>query len=261
MPSDVDEEIRQAQQARGTSLTAIADDDVYNTDRYAGMDTSIAPGEAQEDGAEPAAKRSSFTAPKHLLEAVPQQPEDDDPMSQRSNRIADREDEYHARRQRVLSPSRADPFAKGAGGSSERSYRDVMAEADIARQKDEIRRKLAEQSEEGATGVKKRRRWDAPAAGDAGASAAAGKKQATRWDDVATPAPVGSKWDSTPTPGRDAGGGGGGSKWDATPTPGRVADASKWDSTPTPGRAAASSKWDATPTPGRGAAAGAGITS
>jgi len=264
MPSDVDEEIRQAQQARGTSLTAIADDDVYNTDRYAGMDTSIAPGEAQEDGAEPAAKRSSFTAPKHLLEAVPQQPEDDDPMSQRSNRIADREDEYHARRQRVLSPSRADPFAKGAGGSSERSYRDVMAEADIARQKDEIRRKLAEQSEEGATGVKKRRRWDAPAAGDAGASAAAGKKQATRWDDVATPAPVGSKWDSTPTPGRDAGGGGGGSKWDATPTPGRVTGSAtppRWDAAPTPGRGAeagAGSKWDATPTPGRGAAAGAG---
>jgi len=210
------------------------------------MDTSIAPGEAQEDGAEPAAKRSSFTAPKHLLEAVPQQPEDDDPMSQRSNRIADREDEYHARRQRVLSPSRADPFAKGAGGSSERSYRDVMAEADIARQKDEIRRKLAEQSEEGATGVKKRRRWDAPAAGDAGASAAAGKKQATRWDDVATPAPVGSKWDSTPTPGRDAGGGGGGSKWDATPTPGRVTGS------------ATPSRWDAAPTPGRGAEAGAG---
>ena len=248
MSEDLDAAIASQQRSRGVGLTEVsADDDVYTQDRYAGLATSLGPAEdAEDDGAEPVAKRATFTAPRHLLDAVPQQDDSEDPLKERSNRIADREDEYHSRRQRVLSPKRADPFASSSATPSQRSYRDVMAENDVARQKDEIRRKLAEQEAADPGAAKKRRRWDQPKPADHAA-----KKQATRWDDVATPAPSGSgsKWDATPTPGRD--GAASGSKWDATPTPGRVVDGSKWDATPTPGRAVDSSKWDATPTPGR----------
>lgn len=248
MSEDLDAEIAAQQRTRGVGLTEVsADDDIYTQDRFAGLETSIGPGEeAEDDGAEPAAKRSTFTAPRHLLEDVPQPAEVESILKERSQRIADREDEYHARRARVLSPSRADPFAKTgeSADAADRSYRDVMAEAEVARQKDEIRRKLAEQQEADPAGAKKRRRWDQPKPADQ-----ITKKQATRWDDVATPAPTGSKWDATPTPGRE--GAVAGSRWDATPTPGRAVDSSKWDATPTPGRAVDSSKWDATPTPGR----------
>ena len=62
----------------------------------------------------------------------------------KSNRIADREDEYHARRQRVLSPSRADAFALGdkTPDVSTRSYKDVMAEQQVAKEREELKRKL-----------------------------------------------------------------------------------------------------------------------
>ena len=267
---DVDAEIRAQQEARGHGFGEVAaDDDVYGTDRFAGYEGSIAVGEVEEDdGVEAPTKRATFTAPQHLLN-VPTQESEQDPLlaAQRSNRIADREDEYHARRQRVLSPQRADAFALGdkTPDVSVRSYKDVMAEQQVAREREELKRKLKEKEEkekeaaaaaggaaDGAT--KKRRRWDQPAPQAAAAAAAEAAKR-TRWDDVPTPGPAGpasgSRWDATPTPGREGGGASAGSRWDATPTPGRVVDASKWDATPTPGRAVEASRWDATPTPGR----------
>ena len=261
---DIDEEIAKQQQARGTGFAELgADDELYTKDKFAGFEGSIGAGdEMEDDGEEPvAARRSTFTAPKHLLD-VPTQESEQDPLlaEQRSNRIADREDEYHARRQgRVMSPSRADAFALGdkTPDVSTRSYKDVMMEQQVAREKADIAKKLKEQKEEAAeagdggaaaaAAAKKRRRWDQPAPQIDDAT----KKAKTRWDDVATPAPSSSRWDATPTPGRDTAGALGGSRWDATPTPGRVVDSSKWDATPTPGRVVETSKWDATPTPGR----------
>ncbi|KAL3929888.1 MAG: hypothetical protein SGPRY_001767 [Prymnesium sp.] len=260
--ADVDAEIAAAQQSRGTAFADLAaDDDLYTADKFAGLEGSIAVGEvAEDDGVEAPVKRSTFTAPRHLIDAPPGPKDGEDPMLARSQRIADREDEYHARRGRVLSPSRADAFALGdtTPDASQRSYKDVMAERELSRQKEEMKKKVSEQQkEEAATGeVKKRRRWDQPSQVDET------KKAKTRWDDVATPAPQSSKWDATPTPGRDGAGSRwdatptpgrdtAGSRWDATPTPGRVVDASKWDATPTPGRLVDASKWDATPTPGR----------
>ena len=247
---DLDKEIEAAQSQRDRAgFGELEEEDgVYTKDRFKGFETSIGPGDQEEDDGEeePATKRSTFTAPKHLLDVPVSQQESEDVFQEKSHRISDREDEYHARRSRVLSPERADPFAQGAADPEARSFKDVMAESDIAKQKEEIKRKLKEQAEQAAEGgaaapaaAKKRRRWDQPVSADDA------KKK--RWDDVATPAPQGSKWDATPTPGREASS----SKWDATPTPGRAVDASKWDATPTPGRAVDASKWDATPTPGR----------
>ena len=257
--ADIDEEIAQQQRSRGTGFAQVAeDDDLYQKDRFAGFEGSIAAGdEVEDDGEEPIAKRSTFTAPQHLLD-VPQQDSEQDPLAgqRTSNRIADREDEYHARRQRVLSPSRADAFALGdqTPDASVRSYKDVMAEQQVARERAELKKKLQEQQEAEAeadggaaaangAAAKKRRRWDKPAPA---ALDDATKKAKTRWDNEATPAPSGSRWDATPTPGREAAAAGG-SRWDATPTPGRVVDASKWDATPTPGRVVDASKWYSSP--------------
>ena len=282
----VDAEIAKQQQQRGHGFGEVDDSDgVYQRDKYAGFAGSIDAGGAEEedDGEERVMQRQSFTAPKHLLDVPMQETEDALAAGAKSNRIADREDEYHARRQRVLSPSRADAFALGdqTPDMSTRSYKDVMAEQQVAREREELKRKLKEKEEEAAAAggagggqvaasaaqPKKRRRWDQPAAG--GGAGEGATKPKTRWDDVATPAPQSSRWDATPTPGREGaaaaggGGGGGGSRWDATPTPGRVVDSSKWDATPTPGRVtgtATPSRWDAAPTPGRdAAAAGAGV--
>ena len=151
---DLDAEIAKQQQQRGTGFGDLADDDDlgYSQNRYAGFEVSIRPGEEEEedDGSmsAPLAKLSKFTAPKHLLEAVPQQESEDSlTAAQRSNRISDREDEYHARRQRLLSPTRTDAFSsngRGGGGADVRSYKDVMTEQQVARERDELRRKIKE---------------------------------------------------------------------------------------------------------------------
>ena len=213
MGDSVDDEIAAAQQSRGVGLTSVsADDEFYGGSSRAGLATSIAAGgEAEEDeGVEAPRKRQTFTAPQHLLNDIPlQEAEDPAAKGKNSDRIADREDEYHARRQRVLSPARADAFALGdkTPDVSQRSYKEVMQERELARQREEIRQKLKEQAEEAAAGggggaaaaaaaePKKRRRWDQPSQPE--------KRANTRWDDMATPGPAaGSKWDATPTPGR-----------------------------------------------------------
>ena len=112
MGDSVDDEIAAAQQSRGVGLTSVsADDEFYGGSSRAGLATSIAAGgEAEEDeGVEAPRKRQTFTAPQHLLNDIPlQEAEDPAAKGKNSDRIADREDEYHARRQRVLSPARAD---------------------------------------------------------------------------------------------------------------------------------------------------------
>ena len=131
-----------------------------------------------------------------------------------------------------MSPARADAFALGdkTPDVSTRSYKDVMQEQSNAREREELKKKLKEQAEKEAESgePKKRRRWDQPSTQPDDA----GKKAKTRWDDVATPAPTGSKWDATPTPGREVAG----SRWDATPTPGarRAPDSSPGVTTPWP---------------------------
>lgn len=167
---DLDAEIQAAQTSRAERSgfgDISAEDDVYTKDKFAGMETSIGPGEEMEDdGEEVPAKRSTFTAPKHLLDAIGQQ-ESEDPFQERSQRIADREDEYHARRTRILSPDRSDAFALGdkTPDVNHRSYKDVMTESSIAREREELQKKLADQekerkeAEQANGGAAKKRRW------------------------------------------------------------------------------------------------------
>jgi len=62
-----------------------------------------------------------------------------------SRKIADREDEYHARRfNRIISPERVDAFSENNNTSNARSYSDVMKEAELEREQQRIMRSIAE---------------------------------------------------------------------------------------------------------------------
>jgi splicing factor 3B subunit 1 len=98
------------------------DRDIYGAsdDKFSRYVTSIATNEAEEDDEDeyvpvaPAQQRTTFTAPKAVLDELPPG-EDIDPFADtRARRIADRENEYQSRRRlAIISPARADPFADG----------------------------------------------------------------------------------------------------------------------------------------------------
>ena len=227
MGDSVDDEIAAAQQSRGVGLTSVsADDEFYGGSSRAGLATSIAAGgEAEEAGVEAPRKRQTFTAPQHLLNDIPlQEAEDPAAKGKNSDRIADREDECHARRQRVLSPARADAFALGdkTPDVSQRSYKEVMQEREL---RGSARRSAEAQGAGGGGGggrrrrrggggggePKKRRRWDQPSQPE--------KRANTRWTTWRRRPAAGSKG----TRRRRRGAGGGGRlEVDATPTPGRA---------------------------------------
>ena len=60
--ADVDEEIRRAQESRGTGFGELQEDDgVYTKDKFAGFEGSIGTGDMEEDdGEEPRAQRKSL---------------------------------------------------------------------------------------------------------------------------------------------------------------------------------------------------------
>jgi len=101
------------------------DADIYGGEknRFDGYVTSIATNDEIEEedvdalpsGAEGGRRAQSFTAPKALLDEIIGEGENVDPFAEhRRPTIADREDEYRAkRRKQIISPERADPFADG----------------------------------------------------------------------------------------------------------------------------------------------------
>lgn len=106
----------------GFGESGIFDADIYDQNkvksRFDGYVTSIAANdEVEEDYDEAAAPsaggRQSFTAPAAILNEMVG--EDFDPFAEhRRPTIADREDEYRAKRRKmVISPDRVDPFAEG----------------------------------------------------------------------------------------------------------------------------------------------------
>ncbi|KAK3815202.1 MAG: splicing factor 3B subunit 1 [Benniella sp.] len=245
------------------SLTGVSyDQDIYgNGDKFEGYSTELPMDDDEEEDelsrkmAQQNKRPASYTAPKEVyahLQSV--DGEDTDPFAGRveSRRIIDREDDYNKRRlNRVLSPSRQDPFAKDndAAGTEARSYTDVMKEAAFQREEQRILLKIAEKKKEAqkTTGqdappppppAGRKRRWDVatPVVAPAGTSS---------WDEpddhVAAPT---NRWEETPkaeTKKRN--------RWDQTPV---VNSTSSWDATPraadvTETPTAKRSRWDETP--------------
>eukprot|EP00240_Pyramimonas_obovata_P000041 CAMPEP_0118921466 /NCGR_PEP_ID=MMETSP1169-20130426/734_1 /TAXON_ID=36882 /ORGANISM="Pyramimonas obovata, Strain CCMP722" /LENGTH=1306 /DNA_ID=CAMNT_0006862191 /DNA_START=153 /DNA_END=4073 /DNA_ORIENTATION=- len=257
------------------------DSDLYTQDKFGGYENSIAVTEEEEGDHDEreqmvAKKLASYTAPKSIMEDIPRAEgaTDADMGFMKPTRIIDREDDYRKRRlNRLISPARNDAMAMGdkTPDASVRTYADIMREQQLAREKEQTMRNIQKKKEEEArlaaldaqptraqlgaapvpvapapvaaaqpaTGEKRRNRWD-----QGGASVAAEptkKAKMSEWD-MPEATPKASRWDATPTPGRDFG--------DATP-----ARRNRWDETPTPGRLA-----DGDATPGRGGVTPGGFT-
>lgn len=103
----------------GFGESGIFDSEIYGEvqNRFDGYVTSIATNDEVEeedyDGGVPTGGRQTFTAPAAILNEIAG--EDVDPFAEhRRPTIADREDEYRAKRRKmVISPERVDPFAEG----------------------------------------------------------------------------------------------------------------------------------------------------
>ncbi|KAI9008593.1 splicing factor 3B subunit 1 [Hyaloraphidium curvatum] len=268
--ADVDAQIKEAQQRREVARAAAQakaanratfDDELYSRkeSRFEGYDTSIAAGPAadDDDGDAPMedagyGRRANITAPKELLRELEESGADSDPLAGRveSRRIADREDDYHKRRlNRVLSPQRVDAFQGGAADHAEaRSYKEVMMEADMEKERARLMAKIEADRKAGADSgdrkalpaaeaaqpAAKKRRWDVAVPAEEEAP-----KKKSEWEEDEQPKEVKrrNRWDETPVAAPS-----GGSAWDA-PTP-RADGSGDFGATPS-GRKR--SRWDETP--------------
>merc|ERR1719482_1819866 len=131
----------------GSKRAKNIDADVYGGDTP-GYAAEIADGgdTPAEAAAQPA--RKTFTAPKGALAPVDKE-EEEAPRSANPNSIGARTDEYRAQAfNRMLSPERADPFAAETPMEEVRTYKDVMQEAALEKEKAEVMRKIREQQQE-----------------------------------------------------------------------------------------------------------------
>ena len=106
----------------GLGESGFFDSEIYGgvQSRFDGYVTSIATTDEVEEedydgGVAAPGGRQSFTAPSAILNDIAGAGEDFDPFAEhRRPTIADREDEYRAKRRKmVISPERVDPFAEG----------------------------------------------------------------------------------------------------------------------------------------------------
>ncbi|XP_065345742.1 splicing factor 3B subunit 1 isoform X1 [Cloeon dipterum] len=252
----------------GLGQTGVFDRDIYGGGKFEGYETSIAAdddAEEEEGGADlPAPKRSTYTAPKALLNEGTDK--DYDPFADRRRpTIADREDEYRQKRRKLMiSPERADPFAEGGKTPDvgSRTFTEIMREQMLRGEESEVRKKIAEKAKDGTLNgdkPKKRGRWDQTAETEPAKKKGTSTTPGRSWEEDSSTTPAHTRWDETPghvgqtpgaTPGQST------RMWDATPghvTPGhdKVATSARrnrWDETPktereTPGH----SGWSETP--------------
>ncbi|CAH1789138.1 unnamed protein product [Owenia fusiformis] len=263
------------------------DPDLYSTasSKYEGYNTSIGTMDEADDDEDTSSLqqlgkgRNPYTAPLNILNDM-QTDKDYDPFAEhRVPKIADREDEYRARRRNmIISPERHDPFAIGGKTpdprSQVRTYADVMAEQHLSKDQIGLRQQMTEKAKAGdlkatngtAEAPKKRRRWD-----QAADDATPVKQKKSSWDAAeGSTTPSNTRWDETP----------GRRKGDETPGSGATPSVRQWAETPghatpgaaTPGRdtpgsmtpghqsstpSARRNRWDETPhtergTPGHG---------
>ncbi|KAB5530314.1 U2 snRNP component prp10 [Coniochaeta sp. 2T2.1] len=229
------------------SLTDAWDTSLYerdNGDKFSGYLTSLpaTDGDDDEEMADADTSRrlvGQYTATQSQINefARGNGVEEDDILAgrgEKSNRISDRETDYQKRRfDRVLTPTRADPFAanRQAGTVEEgHSYPDILHERELEREEERVRREIEEKlknkgadgefvehkptlkdepdnkengdagSTEAAAGRKRKKRWDVATTDDAAETAESKKR--SRWDQA--PAPGGelpkkrSRWDQAP---------------------------------------------------------------
>lgn len=107
--------------------------------------------EEEDDAPRGGSGRPSYTMPKNAMRDIPIDADSDDPFKEtRRLTIAEREDEYHARRQQhaVMSPARADMFADATPAANLRKPTDALVETKLAREEAELRAKIMKKQEE-----------------------------------------------------------------------------------------------------------------
>ncbi|KAM3534126.1 hypothetical protein MY4038_002652 [Beauveria bassiana] len=228
-------------------LTDSADNELYDNDggnKFAGYHTSLpmANDDDEMDDVDNTRRLvGQYTASSEIINEFARGDgvEEDDILAgkgEKSGRIVDRETDYQKRRfNRVLTPTRADPFAENrqAGAAENGSnYREIMEEREIEREEERVRRAIQskqesgdvdndarpvltegdkENAESGSTeavvaGRKRKKRWDVGEDGQASAEETA-KLKRSRWDQA--PAVGGplegdvpkkrSRWDQAPS--------------------------------------------------------------
>nr|CAG4642280.1 EOG090X00GC [Evadne anonyx] len=252
----------------GLGESGFFDSEIYGGDqsRFDGYVTSIATNDEVEeedyDGAVAAGGRQSFTAPSAILNDIAGSGEDFDPFAEhRRPTIADREDEYRAKRRKmVISPERVDPFAEGGKTPDvgSRTYAHIIREQKLNVEEHEVRRKLADKAKDGTLKIsadangdskavprKKSHRWDQTGEEQATATtplvAPVQKKKVSTWE-AETPAVA--HWEETPSR----------SKGSETPAGGAMTPGSNrlWESTPGLDDSRKRNRWDETPKTERG---------
>ncbi|KAK4189011.1 U2 snRNP component prp10 [Podospora australis] len=230
--------------------TELYDGGSNGVDKFAGYHRSIpaADGDDDEEMADGDADSSrrlvgQYTATRSQIDEFARGTgvEEDDPLAgrgEKSNRITDRETDYQKRRfDRVLTPTRADPFAanRQAGAAEDGvSYREIMEGRDIEREEERVRQAIAQKMKDGPVEEHQPTLKDAADKenGDAGSTETAGRKRKKRWDiastDTTTEAASAaaepkkrSRWDqapSVPAPGADGAEPKKRSRWDQAPS-------------------------------------------
>lgn len=252
-------------------LTDAADTDVYGTsngDKYDGYLSSLpagGPGGDDDDNDMEMADSDNsrrlvgqYTATRSQIDEFARGAgvEEEDILTgrERSNRIADRETEYQKRRfDRVLTPTRADPFAanRGAGAANGKgdegkgqSYREIMERRELEREEERVRRTIEAKRKSGDDDDVKPEHQASLTYPDkendeAGSTElAAGRKRKKRWDVSESDAKADNEadkenGDSTGTEVKKR------SRWDQAPAVGGAADSvaaakkrSRWDQAP-----------------------------
>lgn len=227
------------------------DEDEKKVDKYEGYSTQVVDGddEMEEDENESGGTLvGQYTATKEQMNefSTGGTEEADILMSrEKSAQIQSRETDYQKRRHErgPLTPTRADAFNNQQDGKGQ-SYREIMAQRELEREEDRVRKAIADKQGNGENGVVEheatltkedsnsdKENKDALAVQDA----SAGRKRKKRWD-VSTddggvngvkedekPAKK-SRWDSTPAV-------------DATPAVEAAKKRSRWDQAPSLGGA------------------------
>ncbi|KAM3431027.1 hypothetical protein NHJ13734_007475 [Beauveria thailandica] len=228
-------------------LTDSADNDLYDNDggdKFAGYHTSLPMANDDDEMDDVDTTRrlvGQYTASSEIINEFARGDgvEEDDILAgkgEKSGRIVDRETDYQKRRfNRVLTPTRADPFAENrqAGAAENGSnYREIMEEREIEREEERVRRAIQSKQESGdvdndarpaltegdkenaeagsteavVAGRKRKKRWDVGENGQASTEEMV-KPKRSRWDQA--PAVGGplegdapkkrSRWDQAPS--------------------------------------------------------------
>lgn len=212
-------------------LTDSADNDLYDrqeADKFAGYHASLPMGDddEMEDGDNTRRLVGQYTASREIMDEFARGDgvEEDDIFAgkgEKSNRITDRETDYQKRRfNRVLTPTRADPFAQNrqAGAAEDgTNYREIMEIRELEREEERVIRAIQSKSANGdnddeskptlvdhdkenaeagsteaVTSVRKRKkRWDV-------SSTPAEEEEESKEEDGTAAKPKRSRWDQTP---------------------------------------------------------------